>query len=359
MDDLLVDLDAALALRERGALFIDVRSPAEFAEATIPGALNLPLFSDEERARVGLVYKQQGASAARLLAVELVAPRIPAMVHAVLAALGERRRTVVVFCWRGGERSRALTTFLRLAGICAQQLRGGHKGFRRHVQEFFTAPRWGRLFVLRGLTGVGKTRFLHLLRERGHAVIDLEALAGHRGSAFGALGLAPQPGQKQFEARLWDQLCRLPADGWALAEGESRHIGKCLVPPSVYQSLQNETSLWLEASLETRVARILRDYPATSAHRELYRAPIAGLRRRLGSEAVARLLELLDGEDWPSLARELMVLYYDPLYRHTLPPRRIEINVDDEERGLLGIEAALSACLAEARPVFGEGDSQD
>lgn len=346
MDDLLIDLDAALALRERGALFVDVRSPAEFAEASIPGALNLPLFDNEERARVGLVYKQQGASAARLLAVELVAPRIPGMVHAVLAELGERRRPVVVFCWRGGERSRALATFLRLAGIAAQQLRGGHKAFRRHVQDFFTAPRWGRLFVLRGLTGVGKTRFLHLLRDRGHAVIDLEALAGHRGSAFGALGLAPQPGQKQFEALLWDELRKIPTDGWALAEGESRHIGKCLLPPSVYQSLQQETSLWLEASLETRVARILRDYPASSTHRDLFRAPIASLRRRLGNEAVQRLLGLLDGEDWPGLTRELMVLYYDPLYRHTLPARRVEINVDDEGRGLARIEEALAACLA-------------
>ncbi|SDM44156.1 tRNA 2-selenouridine synthase [Geoalkalibacter ferrihydriticus] len=346
MTNLLIDLDAALVLRERGALFIDARSPAEFAEATVPGAVNLPLLCNEGRARVGLAYKHQGPGAARLLAVDLVAPRIPQLVRAAAAARTSDFRKVVVFCWRGGERSRALATFLRLAGLPAHQLQGGHKGFRRYVRAFFEQRRWGRLLVLRGLTGVGKTGFLRRLREQGHPVIDLEALASHRGSAFGALGLAAQPTQKMFESLLWDELRRIPADGYALAEGESRHIGRCLLPPKVYQALQEETSLWLNASLETRVERILRDYPATSADRETFREPIGALRRRLGGEAVQRLLVLLEGECWSTLVRELMVLYYDPLYRHTLPARRIEIDVDEEEAGLAGIEKAIPLLLS-------------
>ncbi|MDO3378669.1 tRNA 2-selenouridine(34) synthase MnmH [Geoalkalibacter halelectricus] len=346
MDDFLVDLKEALGLRDSGALFLDARSPREFAEATVPGALNLPVLGDEERARVGLAYKRQGAGAARLLAVDLVAPRIPELVRAALAAQGRANRKIVVFCWRGGERSRALTTFLRLAGLPAVQLRQGHKGFRRQVSDFFAQVRWGRLLVLRGLTGVGKTAFLGRLGAQGHPVIDLEALANHRGSAFGALGLGVQPSQKMFEALLWDALRRIPEDGYCLVEGESRHIGKCQLPPRVYQAMQEQTSLWLNASLDTRVARILRDYPVAAAARELYRAPICALRPRLGTEVVERLLGLLDDEDWSALVRELMVLYYDPLYRHSLPARRLEIDVDDEDGAARHIAAAIAQLLA-------------
>lgn len=345
MHNLLIDLPSALVLRDRGALFVDARTPSEFAEATIPGSVNIPIFTDEERARVGLMYKSQGAAEARLLAVDLVSPRIPELVRSTRQAIGSERRSVVVFCWRGGERSRALTLFLRLAGIPAQQLQGGHKAFRRHVTDFFEQGRWGRLLVLRGLTGVGKTGFLHRLRDRGHPVLDLEALANHRGSAFGALGLGAQPGQKMFEALLWDAMRQIPPQGYALSEGESRFIGKCLLPLRVYQSLQREESLWLTASLDARIARLMRDYPAASADRELFRPPILALRRRLGGEAVDRLLLWLDSERWYDLARELMLLYYDPLYRHTLPERRIEVDVDDNSLAIARIEAAVGEIL--------------
>lgn len=354
MHNLLIDLASAMLLRDRGALFVDARSPSEFAEATIPGSVNIPVFNDEERARVGLIYKNQGAAEARLLAVDLVSPNIPHLVRSAWQALGSKRRSVVVFCWRGGERSRALTLFLRLAGIPAQQLQGGHKAFRRHVTDFFEQAHWGRLLVLRGLTGVGKTGFLHRLRDRGHPILDLEALANHRGSAFGALGLGPQPGQKMFEALLWDEMRQISPQGYVLSEGESRFIGKCLLPLSVYQSLQREESLWLTASLDTRIERLLSDYPAASADRELFRAPILALRRRLGGEAVNRLLSMLDSERWHELARELMLLYYDPLYRHTLPERRIEVDVDDGVLATARIEAAIAEILGRGdfRTVF-------
>ncbi len=350
MKELLIEIEPALALRDRGALMVDSRTPAEFAEATIPGAVNIPLFSDEERARVGTAYHREGAAAARMLSVDLVAPRIPQLVRAVLQARGTSNRAVIVFCWRGGERSRALTTFLRLAGVPARQLRGGHKGFRAHVRGFFQHSPAVRLLVLRGLTGVGKTRFLERLRERGHPVLNLEALANHRGSAFGGLGLRPQPSQKMFEALLWDAMRQLPPKGYVLTEGESRNIGKCQLPDAVYRALQVETSLWLEASLDTRVRRILEDYPAISAARDQFQAPILALRRRLGGEAVARLLDLLAREAWQELVRELMVLYYDPLYRHSQPQRRIEIEVDDEITGVARIEQAVAALLLNANP---------
>ena len=194
MNVMTIDLDQALAAREKGALLVDVRTPAEFAEATIPGAINVPIFSNDERAEVGTLYTQVGKVQARTRGVELVAPKIPALLAAVREAHTQRTGPVIVFCWRGGMRSRALTAFLELAGTPARQLLGGHKAFRRLVLDDLEAGIWGRVLVLRGMTGVGKTVMLTRLTAEGYPVIDLEGLANHRGSAFGGLGLPDQPG---------------------------------------------------------------------------------------------------------------------------------------------------------------------
>lgn len=342
-----IDLHQALSLRDRGTPFIDVRSPSEFVAATIPGAVNVPVFDDDERAEVGTIYKQQGKSAARRRAVEIVAPRIPDMVERVSRALADSRPPAVIFCWRGGLRSYAMTSFLELAGLPARQLVGGHKAFRAHVREFLAAGRWGRLLVLRGLTGVGKTRLLHRLAERDYPVLDLEGLANHRGSAFGGLGLGEQPSQKMFEARLWNALRRVPPEGYALAEGESRHIGRVILPPTLHDALQTETSLWIEASLDYRVQVILDDYPARDHLKDAFVRPLRALRQRLGGETVDTLLTLLEEGQWETLVRELMVRYYDPLYRHTRPGNRIEIDIEPEEQGLARLEAAIARVLAE------------
>ena len=344
-----IELDQALTLRDRGAVFIDARSPAEFAEATIPGAVNVPIFDDAQRAEIGTLYKEGGKAAARRRAVRLVAPKIPAMVEAVEALVAAGRAPAVVFCWRGGMRSQALTSFLNLAGVPARQLVGGHKAFRAGVRAFLDAGNWGRLLVLRGLTGVGKTRLLHLLREKGYPVLDLEGLANHRGSAFGGLGLGDQPGQKRFEAALWDELRRIPPGSYALAEGESPHIGRLVLPPKVYQALQSETTLWINASVAWRTAVILDDYPARDELKSAFVRPLKALRERLGKEKVEQLLGLLERGEWETLVGELMLRYYDPLYRHTRPENRIEIDIEPLEAGLARLEAAIRQVLDAAR----------
>lgn len=344
-----VSLDQALDLRDRGVPLIDARSPAEFAEATIPGAINIPVFDDAERARVGILYKEQGKDAARRLAVRLVAPKIPAMVEQAAAAVGIARPPAVVFCWRGGMRSYALTSFLDLAGVPARQLAGGHKAFRARVRDFFATGSWGRLLVLRGLTGVGKTRLLHRLETEGYPVLDLEGLANHRGSAFGGLGLGEQPGQKAFEAGLWDALRRIPPDGYALSEGESPHIGRLVLPPRLYAALQTEKTLWINASLDYRVGVILGDYPARQGLKKAFVRPINALRERLGAEAVGSLLHLLEEDRWEELVGRLMVDYYDPLYRHTQPDDRIEIDIEPLEEGLERLKRAIAKVLAAGR----------
>jgi len=343
--DSVITLDKALVLRERGALVVDARTPAEYADGTIPGAVNVPLFDNRERAEVGTLYKQEGNAAARRLGVELVSPKIPALIRQVDEALGSAATPVLVFCWRGGMRSRALVDFLNLAGIPARQVTGGYKAFRRHVLDFFERGDWGRLLVLRGLTGVGKTRLLHALAAEDYPVLDLEGLARHRGSAFGAVGLEAQPTQKAFESLLWDGLRRIAPGGYALCEGESRHIGRLILPKRVHDALQLETSLWIETPMEQRIDIILEDYPAREAQAHLFERPIRALTEKLGKEKVQRLVDHLEVRNWRELVRELMVDYYDPLYRHTCPEERIEVVMESWEAGMERLREGIAALL--------------
>jgi len=336
-----IELEKALEQKRKGALIIDVRTPAEFAETTIPGAVNVPIFSNEERVQVGTLFKQQGRKDARKLGVQLVAPKIPQLMERIENLRQGHSGPVIVFCWRGGMRSLAMTSFMNLAGIPAQQLLGGHKGFRRKVLDYFEQPHWPPVFVLRGLTGVGKTRVLHQLEEMDYPVVDLEGLANHRGSAFGALGLEPQPAQKKFDALLWDRLDQLKDKPYLVTEGESLHIGRVMVPKSFHQAMQIQTSLWLTTSLDVRTQIILEDYPALDQLREQFKKPINALKERLGSKVVTEFLKLLDSGQWDKLVRELMVRYYDPLYMHTLPEKRVEIELETVDSATQKVAAAL------------------
>lgn len=340
-----ISIEQALTLRERGALLVDARSPKEYADGTIPGAINIPIFDDAERAEVGTCYKVEGKTKAKRLGVELVAPKIPGLIDRVESALAGKRMPVLVFCWRGGMRSFALATFFDLAGIPTMQIEGGHKAFRAVVRNYFEQGEWGRLLVLRGLTGVGKTRLLKLLQADGYPVLDLEGLANHRGSAFGNLGLAPQPSQTYFEALLWDEMRGIPPNEYLLAEGESKHIGRLILPARVYAALQVETSLWIETSIAARVRITLDDYPARDELKEDFLRPLALIRPRLGGENHDRLLSYLAAGRWDDLARELMLLYYDPLYRHTCPPQRIAVTIADAEPDLCALKRAIAQIL--------------
>jgi len=348
MTEFAITAEQALALRDRGALLVDVRSPAEHAAATIPGALNVPILDNAERVEIGTLYRQAGKLAARRRGVELVAPKIPVLIEQVTGARRPGSPPAVVFCWRGGMRSQAMVQFLELAGIPARQLAGGHKAFRGVVRNFFESGTWGRLVVLRGLTGVGKTRLLCRLAAEGYPVVDLEGLASHRGSAFGHLGLPVQPSQQMFEALLWEALRQVAPGGYALAEGESRHIGRLVLPVRVHQALQSEVSIWVEAPMAARVANILADYPARGDLREEFAGPIRTLKERLGRQVVDELTDLLHEGRWDELVRQLMVRYYDPLYQHTFPERRIEVAIVDEATGMARLKAAIAQVLSQS-----------
>ena len=337
-----IDLEAALKYRQQQALLVDVRSPAEYCEASIPGAINVPLFSNDERAEIGTLYKQQGKMTARRRGVTIAAPKIPDFVNQIESARGLSTLPVIIFCWRGGMRSLAMTSFMNLAGIPARQLIGGHKAFRRIVCDYFDEYPWPKIYVLRGLTGIGKTRILQQLEKQGQPVIDLEKIANHRGSAFGSLGLGEQPGQKQFEARLWARLHELRDSPYLITEGESRHIGRRAVPPRFHQAMQQQPSLWLTTSMKLRTEVILADYPdLEQLHPAIARA-LNSLRERLGNKSVDQLQHLLEAESWHLLITRLMQDYYDPLYLHTKPQHHLEICYDTLEQGATAVMNAIN-----------------
>jgi tRNA 2-selenouridine synthase len=366
---------------------IDLRSPAEFAEDHIPGAHNVPLFDDEGRAIVGLFYKQFSPDAAfqeaRVLAVErirslveriasLVGPALPAgwgdsadgLEKAVLEATSgglqrleqqlEGHRVgdlpspcVVLHCWRGGLRSRSVVAFLRALGLeSAVGLEGGYKSYRRHCMEQIAGWQAPRAFVLRGLTGVGKTLVLRALeRLQPGWVMDLEAHAGHRSSLLGMVGLEPTT-QKGFETRIFERmLAGYPQV--VVFEGESRRVGDATVPESLWNAMQSAQNIELVASVERRVQVLLDDYLAEPAARPQLRAQLAVVEARM--EKKVPLVSLFDGGDEPEVVRQLLKHYYDPLYRHSERGKQygLMVDADDSERAAREIASWIQERISE------------
>jgi tRNA 2-selenouridine synthase len=295
---------------------VDVRTPLEFAEDHLPGAVNVPLLSNDERVEIGILYKQAGPHLARVRGLGLTAARFPRMVHEIAAAAGGR--PILVYCWRGGLRSKTVASILELTGYQVVQLAGGYKAFRGHVTAFFEpfhppAP----LVVIHGMTGIGKTTFLDLLRARGWTVIDLEGLACHRGSAFGALGLSQEHlTQKSFETLLWDEIRRVPAGRPMMLEGESRRIGKLFLPGNLYEVMRASMKVWCTASMETRVQRLIEEY-GKAEYRQGMMDALGRITRKLGGDNHRELLGYLERWELGPFMEVLMDRYYDRLYYKT------------------------------------------
>ncbi len=324
---------------------IDARTPLEFAEDHLPGAYNVPILTNEERVEIGTIHKHQGPQAARMRGLELTCGRFAALAReAIDVAAG---RPLLVYCWRGGLRSLSLAILIESCGYPVLRLQGGYKAFRNQVVDYFedfTPP--APLIVIHGMTGSGKTTFINGLDRTRWTVIDLEGLARHRGSAFGAMGLGEQPTQKRFDTLLWDALRQAPPGKPIVLEGESQRIGRITLPGNVYDIMAASCKVWCSVSVDTRVRRLTEEY----AHPE-YRQPMAEalerIKKKLGGSGYAALQELLEGWDIPGLARGLVERYYDKLYyRHRpwTPDAEIELeNFREGERALrLFWEARLS-----------------
>lgn len=296
---------------------IDVRSPAEFAEDHLPGAISCPVLSNEERARVGTLYKQESPFAAKKVGAALIARNIAA--HLEERFLDKPRNwRPLVYCWRGGQRSGAFTHILRQIGWDARRLDGGYKSWRRHVlAELATLPPALSWRVISGSTGSGKSRLLEALAAEGAQVLHLEELAAHKGSLLGILPDTPQPSQKMFETRIYQVLsgfdCRRPV----FIEAESRRIGNLQLPDALHLAIRSAPLVQMEAGLDARIEFLLRDYDYFLADPAALIARLDYFRGVQSRETIAAWQALAQSGEWRLLVSELIEHHYDPLYQRS------------------------------------------
>jgi tRNA 2-selenouridine synthase len=295
--------------QSRGETVLDVRSPGEFQKGHIPGAINLPLFDDEQRATIGTIYKNSGRDDAVLRGLAFVGPKL-----AELAKFARHRCTgskAFVHCWRGGMRSQSMKWLLDTAGLTPRILDGGYKSFRQLAHNKFEEP--APLRVISGLTGAGKTRVLDLLTAAGEHVIDLEGLANHRGSAFGSIGQPNQPTTEQFENDLFAELdrCRNAERIWI--EDEGNRLGGVVVPPPFIQHLKDSPAIFLESSPAKRVEYLMIDYGDLDP--QLLIASVQMIRKRLGFDLAEEASQAIQAGNIKR-AIEIVLAYYDRTYLH-------------------------------------------
>ncbi len=296
---------------------IDVRSPAEFADDHIPGAINLPVLDDAERAHVGTIYKQVSAFEARRIGGALVAANLARHLHTHFQTQA-RDWNPLIYCWRGGQRSGAFVTWLRMIGWKACQLDGGYKRFRREVIDTLESCPIGLEFrVICGPTGSAKTRVLEALATLGAQVLDLEALVAHKGSVLGDLPGMAQPTQKSFETQLYAVLTGFDAARPVFVEAESRKIGRLHVPGALIERMRAAHCIAIDASREARVKFLLRDYAYLGDDAATLKASLGRLKHVLANDTLSRWQDFADAHDLPQLFTELIDMHYDPLYRRS------------------------------------------
>ncbi|MGG6298075.1 tRNA 2-selenouridine(34) synthase MnmH [Leptolyngbya sp. AN02str] len=331
-------LSVAEFLAEPGVV-LDVRSPGEYEQGHIPGAVSFPLFTDEERAQVGICYKHEGRDAAVELGFALVGPKLAGFIARAKALAPDR--TLRIHCWRGGMRSGSVAWALRMAGFHVTTLEGGYKAFRRWVLETFACPR--PIVIVGGMTGCGKTEVLHALIAKGEQVLDLEAIAHHRGSSFGALGQTPQPTNEQFENEAAVQWASFSTKHPVWIEAESKRIGLCRVPEALFQQMERSPVLEIVRSREERIALLLNDY-GDFAEADLI-AATERIRKRLGGLRTQEAIAHISNKNLAA-AMDIVLDYYDKTYTYDLQRRSVQQFPID----MIGLAPAASAerLMAEA-----------
>jgi len=296
---------------------IDARSPAEYADDHLPGAVSYPVLSDEERARVGTLYQQVSPFEARKLGAALVARNIARHIETNFLGMPRTWRPLV-YCWRGGQRSGAFQHILREIGWQAHRLQGGYKNWRHHVLAALAdLPSRLRFVVVSGATGTAKSRLLEALAAEGAQVLHLEEMAAHKGSVLGTLPGEPQPSQRMFETRLFEGLRRLQAERPVFVEAESRRIGSIQLPNSLVHAMRAAPCLRIEATIEARVDFLLRDYAYWLAEPRQLIERLDHLHGLQSNDTLAAWRAMVDRKQFRDLVVELLDRHYDPLYRRS------------------------------------------
>jgi len=304
-------------------LLLDVRTAEEFAKGSIPGARSFPLFDDLERAEIGTIYKQVGRDAAVVKGLEFFEPRLQQFLLSLSAI---KPQQLVVYCARGGMRSASVVRLLEENGFRVSQMQGGYKYYRQFILQQLENPT-PPLIVLHGQTGVGKTLILQKLPDH----LDLEGLAQHRSSLFGAINKTPRT-QKDFEALLVKKLSQLPEDLFLFVEGESRKVGQVFIPQSFANAMKSGILVLLKASLETRISRIVEEYNICDEQSiQQIDSILQSLKVALGKVKVEQLRLWLKQGEIENIVHMLLVDYYDPRYQHAMSGYDFELELSAED----------------------------
>lgn len=316
------DVLACNAFLSAPGILLDSRSPGEFEAGHIPGAISFPLFSNEERSRIGTCYKQVSQEAAIELGLELVGPKLVQFVQTAKQLAPNRQ--VRLHCWRGGMRSNSMAWLLETAGFQVTLLGGGYKAFRRWVRSTLSTPQ--SILILGGMTGTGKTKLLSMLHDQGEQVLDLEALANHRGSSYGALGLGAQPTTEQFENDIAMQWAPLNPNRPVWIEAESRRVGVCRVPDEIFVPMMRSPVIQIVRSRQERIDFLIEVYG--SVEPEGLIAATDRIARKLGGQHAKSAIDWIrEGNLAPAI--DLILNYYDKTYLYDLQRRNVAIHSID------------------------------
>ncbi len=309
----------------------DVRSPSEFSSGHIPGAINIPLFNDAEREAVGIRYKKEGRIPAILEGLKLSATMMTEKLSEALSAADKGK--LLVHCWRGGMRSEAMAWLFSLGDIETEILEGGYKAYRNYILERLSEKR--KMIILGGLTGSSKTHILRNLKSAGHQIIDLEGLANHKGSAFGALGELPQPSTEHFANLLYDEWKKNDKKFPCWVEDESHNIGSVFIPDCFYERMQEGPLIVLMMEVKLRLPRLIQEYSIYPP--ELLKDSIMRISKRLGGDNTRDAMNAVEQGDY-SKAIEISLGYYDKAYQFGLKKKKsnnlIYIETDTDDIGI-------------------------
>ncbi|MEA3480157.1 MAG: tRNA 2-selenouridine(34) synthase MnmH [Bacteroidota bacterium] len=304
--------------RSEHTLLIDVRSPKEYERAHMPGAINIPLFNDEERALVGTLYTHKGKKPAVLKGLDIAGPKMTGFVEAAGKLAGDNKE-ILLYCWRGGMRSKSMAWLLSTAGYQPFLLHDGYKAYRAYTRAIFSRPK--KIRVLGGMTGSGKTAVLLELKAMGQQMIDLEGIANHRGSVFGALGMEAQPRTEHFENLLAQEWLAVDPERILWLEDESRKIGNITLPLAVFEQMKQSPVTMMDMPFDQRVARLVTEYG--SFHSDILKTLITQITQRLGHENAGKAKTALDERNIQR-SIEIVLRYYDKAYRLQLAKRQRE-----------------------------------
>lgn len=313
-----INIEDALPLKDLA--FIDVRSESEYEIDTIPGAINVPILNNSEREHVGYIYTQVDKDEAKKIGLKYASAKLVEF-YEKAKNIEKNNKHVALFCYRGGMRSNSVANVLDTMGIDLFLVRGGYKSYRKYVlEELVKYEGKYKFIVLHGYTGAGKTKILKMLEKLGKSVLDLESLARNAGSVFGNIAFEGESNsQKKFESLLLNNL-ENTKDVYVFTESESKRVGKAVLPEFLFNDMENGYHVLIETTLEKRVENIVDDYvSSTSCTKDMeIKEAINKLRKKIGGDKANTLIEELNNKNYSVIARELMISYYDPLYKYSI-----------------------------------------